>query len=133
MPSARVPPKAFASNSKLKEITLDAETLLRGFRDGLGSGKLALTDEEMNAAFQAIEEEITKRNADKGDAFLATNKKKKEITTLPSGLQYKVLKKGTGKSPTLRDVVTVNYRGRLLNGKEFDSSFAQGAVDDSRV
>ena len=79
----------------------------------------------MNAAFQAIEEEITKRNAEEGDAFLAANKKKKEITTLPSGLQYKVLKKGTGKSPTLRDVVTVNYRGRLLNGKEFDSSYAR--------
>ncbi len=106
-------------------LTLDSETLLRGFRDGLGSGKLALTDDEMNAAFQAVEEEVSKRNAEESDTFLTANKKKKDVTTLPSGLQYKVLKKGSGKSPSGRDVVTVNYRGRLLNGKEFDSSYAR--------
>jgi len=104
-------------------VAVDAETLLRGFRDGLGEGKLALTDEEMNAAMQAVDLQVAKRNADEGDAFLAANKKKKDVTTLPSGLQYKIIKKGTGKLPTLRDVVTVHFRGRMLNGKEFDNTY----------
>jgi FKBP-type peptidyl-prolyl cis-trans isomerase len=104
-------------------VAVDAETLLRGFRDGLGEGKLALTDEEMNAAMQAVDLQVAKRNSDEGEAFLAANKRKKDVTTLPSGLQFKIIKKGTGKLPTLRDVVTVHFRGRMLNGKEFDNTY----------
>ena len=108
---------------EVQGVPVDVETLLRGFRDALGEGKLALSDDEMNDAFQAVEEEVAKRNAAEGDAFLAANKKKKDVTTLPSGLQYKMLKKGTGKSPTLKDIVTVHFRGRTLNGKEFDNTY----------
>jgi FKBP-type peptidyl-prolyl cis-trans isomerase len=111
------------SQFEAQEVPVDAETLLRGFRDGLGDGKLALSDEEMNGAIQAVELQVAKRNADAGEAFLAANKKKKDVVTLPSGLQYKIIKKGMGKAPTPRDVVTVHFRGRMLNGKEFDNTY----------
>jgi FKBP-type peptidyl-prolyl cis-trans isomerase FklB len=117
--------KSIRHQFETQGLPIDVETLLRGFRDGLGDGKLALTDAEMQAAFEAIEEEVSKRNADEGETFLAANKKKKDVVTLADGLQYKVIKKGTGKAPTARDVVTVNYRGKLLSGKEFDSSYAR--------
>lgn len=61
-------------------------------------------------------------NQQKGDAFLAGNAKKEDVKTTASGLQYRVLKEGTGRSPTAQDKVTVNYRGTLISGKEFDSS-----------
>ncbi len=65
-------------------------------------------------------------NRKEGDAFLAANKSKAGVTTLPDGLQYKVLKEGSGPKPTANDTVTVNYRGTLVNGKEFDSSYKRG-------
>jgi FKBP-type peptidyl-prolyl cis-trans isomerase len=106
-------------------VPLDPEVLLRGFREALQGGKMALSDEDMEAAINAMQDEVGKRNADEAETFLANNKKKKDVVTLPSGLQYRILKKGTGKSPGLRDVVTVNYRGRFLNGKEFDSTYVR--------
>ncbi|HEX4143939.1 MAG TPA: FKBP-type peptidyl-prolyl cis-trans isomerase [Pirellulales bacterium] len=106
-------------------VPLDKDVLLRGFREALSGGKMALSEEEMGAAIQAMQDEVAKRNADEGENFLANNKKKKDVVTTPSGLQYRILKKGMGKSPTVRDVVTVNYRGKFLNGKEFDSSYAR--------
>lgn len=66
------------------------------------------------------------KNQAAGDAFLAANKKKPGVVTLPDGLQYKVLNKGTGAQPTTNDTVTVNYAGHLINGKEFDSSYKRG-------
>jgi FKBP-type peptidyl-prolyl cis-trans isomerase FklB len=105
-------------------VDVDVETLQRGFRDALGGGKLAMSEDDMDAALQAQQTDVGKRNAEAGDAFLEANKKKKDIVTTKSGLQYKILKKGTGKNPTLRDVVTVNFRGRFINGKEFVNSFA---------
>ena len=65
-------------------------------------------------------------NRKEGDAFLSANKAKEGVTTLPDGLQYKVLKEGSGAKPTPSDTVTVNYRGTLVNGKEFDSSYKRG-------
>jgi FKBP-type peptidyl-prolyl cis-trans isomerase len=115
--------RTMRSQFEAQGVALDPDTLLRGFRDGLGDGKLSLSDEEMTGAIQAVEMQVAKRNADEGEAFLASNKKKKDVTTLPSGLQYKILKKGMGKAPTLRDVVTVHFRGRMLNGKEFDNTY----------
>jgi FKBP-type peptidyl-prolyl cis-trans isomerase FklB len=61
-----------------------------------------------------------------GDAFLAANKAKEGVVTLPSGLEYKILTEGTGPKPTQNDTVTCNYRGTLLNGTEFDSSYKRG-------
>src|SRR5271169_1354917 len=65
-------------------------------------------------------------NKKQGDAFLAENKTKEGVVTLPSGLQYKILKEGTGPKPTASDTVVTNYRGTLLNGTEFDSSYKSG-------
>ena len=65
-------------------------------------------------------------NKEAGEKFLAENKKDKDVVELASGLQYKVLKQGTGKKPTLTDTITVNYRGTLIDGTEFDSSYKRG-------
>ncbi|MBA3660203.1 MAG: FKBP-type peptidyl-prolyl cis-trans isomerase [Gammaproteobacteria bacterium] len=66
------------------------------------------------------------KNKQAGDAFLAQNKAKQGVVTLPSGLQYKIIKEGTGDMPSGNDLVTVNYAGRLINGTEFDSSYTRG-------
>ena len=95
-----------------------------------------MTDDEMKAAFQALEQEIAtaqeaknkdlaKKNTEEGAAFLAANKKKPGIKTTASGLQYKVLKEGTGPVPKKTDTVSTHYRGTLLDGTEFDSSIAR--------
>ncbi len=65
-------------------------------------------------------------NKKEGEAFLAANKSKEGVVTLPSGLQYKILQQGTGPKPTASDSVVCNYRGTLLNGTEFDSSYKRG-------
>src|SRR5271157_5536937 len=65
-------------------------------------------------------------NKKEGEAFLAANKAKERVVTLPSGLQYKILKEGTGPKPTAADTVVCNYRGTLINGTEFDSSIKRG-------
>src|SRR5262249_2889605 len=74
-------------------------------------------------AKRAVEGEANKKE---GDAFLAANKGKEGVTTLPSGLQYKVEKQGTGPKPTSSDTVVCNYRGTLINGTEVDSSYKRG-------
>jgi FKBP-type peptidyl-prolyl cis-trans isomerase len=70
--------------------------------------------------------EAGEANKKEGDTFLATNKTKPGVVTLPDGLQYKIIKEGTGPKPTATDTVTVNYRGTLIDGKEFDSSYKRG-------
>lgn len=65
-------------------------------------------------------------NQSKGETFLTDNKSKPGVVALPSGLQYKVIKQGTGETPSANDTVTVNYAGKLINGKEFDSSYKRG-------
>jgi FKBP-type peptidyl-prolyl cis-trans isomerase FklB len=74
----------------------------------------------------AKQAEVAKKNKAEGEAFLAENKKKEGVKTLPSGLQYKVIKAGTGKKPKSTDTVTAHYRGTLINGTEFDSSYKRG-------
>jgi FKBP-type peptidyl-prolyl cis-trans isomerase FklB len=69
---------------------------------------------------------VAQANKKEGDAFLAANKTKEGVVTLPSGLQYKILQQGTGPKPTLNDTVVCNYRGTLIDGKEFDSSYKRG-------
>jgi FKBP-type peptidyl-prolyl cis-trans isomerase FklB len=75
--------------------------------------------EEKNAA-------MSKDNKSKGETFLAQNKSKEGVVTLPSGLQYKILKEGSGPKPSASDTVVCNYRGTLVDGKEFDSSYKRG-------
>jgi FKBP-type peptidyl-prolyl cis-trans isomerase FklB len=84
----------------------------------------------MQAAFQAQQKKdmekqaaVAKKNLDAGQAFLEANKKKEGVVTLPSGLQYKVVTEGKGKQPKSTDTVVAHYRGTLINGTEFDSSY----------
>ncbi|MBI4326869.1 MAG: FKBP-type peptidyl-prolyl cis-trans isomerase [Chloroflexi bacterium] len=131
-------------NFKQQTIDIDPETFARGFKDGLSGGDSSLTEAEMRevmTGFQAemmakqeerkkLQTEKNKQSAEKnqkeGQAFLAENKKKEGVTTLPSGLQYRILKEGTGPSPRLSDTVVTHYRGTLIDGAEFDSSAKQG-------
>ena len=122
--------KQMGKDLKDHSVDIDQAILLRGMKDGLAGGKTLLTDEEAKAAILELQKEVAKALADankkKGDAFLAENKTKEGVVTLPSGLQYKILQQGTGPKPTAKDIVVCNYRGTLLDGKEFDSSYKRG-------
>ena len=118
-------------------VDLDAASLSRGIRDGLSGAKPLLTDQEAQAALTVMATEVRAKqqanlaaigaaNKKVGDAFLADNKTKDGVVTLPSGLQYKILTTGTGPKPTAADKVTCNYRGTMIEGKEFDSSYKRG-------
>jgi len=117
-------------NMKQQGSDIDSKSLVQGLQDGLSGAPAKLTTEEMQAAVQAQHqrevakrESVAKKNLEAGQAFLADNKKKSGVVTRPSGLQYKVLKEGKGKQPKASDTVEVHYRGTLLNGTEFDSSY----------
>jgi FKBP-type peptidyl-prolyl cis-trans isomerase FklB len=122
---------------KMQGIEVDLELVTRGLKDAYTGSPSLLTDEEMQEVltnfkkeFIAKQQELAKQQGEKnkkeGEIFLEANKKKEGVQTLPSGLQYKVLKAGAGKKPTATDTVTVHYRGTLIDGKEFDSSYPRG-------
>jgi FKBP-type peptidyl-prolyl cis-trans isomerase FklB len=124
-------------NLKAQSVDVDPDLVDRGLKDALSGGKILLTDEEMKTTMTALQQELMKKheeelkklaekNKTEGEAFLAANKKKEGVVTLPSGLQYKVITEGKGKSPKATDTVTVNYTGKLINGTEFDSSYKRG-------
>jgi len=124
-------------NLKKQSIEVDPNLLVQGIKDAIGNGKHLLTDEEvrtvmtefqkeMQAKVAARNKEIGDKNMKDGEAFLAENKKKEGVVTLPSGLQYKIITAGTGKKPTAADTVTTNYKGTLVDGTEFDSSYKRG-------
>jgi FKBP-type peptidyl-prolyl cis-trans isomerase FklB len=125
------------SNFKKQNIDLNPDVLAKGVKDGLSGGKTMMDDKEMRdtlmnfqkelmAKRQAQMQEMVQKNKAEGETFLAENKKKPGIITLPDGLQYKIVKAGSGVSPTDTDSVTVNYEGTFPNGKEFDSSYKRG-------
>jgi FKBP-type peptidyl-prolyl cis-trans isomerase len=114
-------------------VDVDPNILAQGLKDGMSGAKPQLTDEEMKAALTALQAEVQKKQEAKievdkklGEEFLAANKTKEGVVTLPSGLQYKILKEGTGAKPTAADTVLCNYRGTLVDGTEFDSSYKRG-------
>jgi FKBP-type peptidyl-prolyl cis-trans isomerase FklB len=117
-------------------VDVDPNILLRGMKDALAGGKTVLTDDEAKAVMTNLQAEMRKQQAEKaqqagdankkaGDAFLAANKTKEGVVTLPSGLQYKILTQGTGPKPTATDTVVCNYKGTLLDNTEFDSSYSR--------
>ncbi|MEN8179842.1 MAG: FKBP-type peptidyl-prolyl cis-trans isomerase [Pseudomonadota bacterium] len=119
--------------TKGQSMKLNNEIVLRGVQDALTNTAPSLTPEERQAALNTLKEQmvaaqkqradaIAKINLEASNKFFAENAKKEGVTTLPSGLQYKELTAGSGKSPKAEDGVTVHYRGKLLNGTEFDSS-----------
>jgi len=129
--------KKVATEMKAGQVDVDSALVARGIRDSLTGGKPLLTDAEVQAALKALETELRAKaqaeyeamsasNKKAGDDFLAANKSKEGITTLPSGLQYKILKEGTGPKPAATDSVSCNYRGTFMDGKEFDSSEKHG-------
>jgi len=111
-------------------LSLDPALMARGLKDAQSGAKTAMTEEEARAALAQLRQDVQQKMGAKarqeGEAFLAANKTKEGVVTLPSGLQYKILKEGTGPKPTASDTVSCNYRGTLTNGKEFDSSTKHG-------
>jgi FKBP-type peptidyl-prolyl cis-trans isomerase FklB len=118
-------------------VQIDSRILSRGMSDAIAGKKLAMTDEEMQAALTVLQAEVRKRmeveaaavsaaNKAAGDQFLAANKTKEGVVTLPSGLQYKIIKAGAGPKPAATYEVVCNYRGTLVDGTEFDSSYKRG-------
>ena len=124
---------------RLKEQTVefDPNLVAQGMKDALSGAKLRLTDEEARAVLAEVQTELQKeaqaklkqeadKNKAEGDAFLAANKAKEGVVTLPDGLQYKVLAAGTGPKPAATDTVVCHYKGTFVDGKEFDSSYKRG-------
>ncbi len=121
------------TNFKRQNVELNPEALLAGVKDALSGKKPLLTQTEVREVMASWSKEMSEKQkamADKnladGEKFLAANAKKQGVKTTPSGLQYKVLKEGTGAQPKAGDTVTVDYRGSLIDGTEFDSSYKRG-------
>ena len=122
---------------KKQSIDINTDIFMKGLKDALAGGKKLMSDEEIRETMTAFSREmadkqkenvkkLAEKNKQEGDAFLAENKKKEGVKTLESGLQYKIITEGAGKTPKAGDTVTVNYRGTLIDGTEFDSSYKRG-------
>ncbi|HYG64434.1 MAG TPA: FKBP-type peptidyl-prolyl cis-trans isomerase, partial [Thermoanaerobaculia bacterium] len=122
---------------KQQDVKANVDLILQGLRDGLAGGQALLTDEEMQAAMTAFQQGLMARQQEKmaaaatqnkteGESFLAANKAKEGVTTTASGLQYQVIKPGSGEPPKPGDRVTVHYTGTLIDGTVFDSSRERG-------
>jgi FKBP-type peptidyl-prolyl cis-trans isomerase FklB len=121
------------SNFKKQGQDLNPDALLAGVKDALSGKQPALSEAEMKQTMEAWSKQMEEKqktagekNSVDGAKFLAENKKKDGVKTTASGLQYKVMKEGTGAKPKESDTVSVNYRGTLINGTEFDSSYKRG-------
>jgi len=125
------------TDMKNKELDLNPDKIAKGLVDAY-NGKSKMSEEESKELLQAFQnqmmeksikmsEELGKKNKEEGETFLAENKTKKDIVTLPSGLQYRIINTGKGKvSPKETDTVSVHYSGKTIDGKEFDSSYKRG-------
>ena len=119
-------------NFSKQKVPINADAFTAGVKDGM-INKPKMTEAEIKetmAAFEKVMEnqqkEMADKNAKTGEQFLAENKKKEGVKTTASGLQYKVIKEGTGPQPKATDTVTVNYEGKLVDGTVFDSSYKRG-------
>ncbi len=118
-------------------INVDKAALLQAINDTLSGAKLLLTPQEVAAVQQEFSQKMqeqqmaktkaaSEKNGKEGEEFLKKNKGEKGVVTTPSGLQYQILTQGSGPKPKATDMVTVNYRGTLIDGKEFDNSYSRG-------
>jgi FKBP-type peptidyl-prolyl cis-trans isomerase FklB len=121
------------TNLHQQSVEVDPDMLAQGMKDTLAGGATRLTLDEAQAALTEVQTDLHKKqqakteaNKTEGEAFLAANKTKEGVVTLPSGLQYKILQAGTGPKPAASDSVVCNYRGTLIDGTEFDSSYKRG-------
>ncbi|MDQ6655303.1 MAG: FKBP-type peptidyl-prolyl cis-trans isomerase [Verrucomicrobiota bacterium] len=122
---------------KKQSMDINPDVLMAGMRDAMSGNKPAMNEEQVKETMTsfsktmmekqaATQKEAAAKNAEEGEKFLAENKTKEGVKTTPSGLQYKVLQEGSGASPKETDTVVTNYRGTLINGTEFDSSYKRG-------
>lgn len=122
---------------KAHKIQVNPTAFAVGLGDGISGNKTKMTDAEIRATLESFQKQsmeklqaemkkLAKQNEQEGTQFLASNKSKAGVVTMADGLQYKIIKAGQGAAPTVKDVVTVNYEGRLINGKVFDSSYKRG-------
>ncbi len=129
---------------KQQSIDLDIDLMAQAIKDILAGSKTKLTEDEAQTALnnfrqekmaqmQKERDESAQKNKTEGDAFLAENKTKPDVKTTASGLQYKVLQEGKGEKPKATDTVKTNYKGTLINGTEFDSSYTRGEPATFRV
>lgn len=132
------------STMKRQPFAVDPDLLTRGIKDAIAGGNMLMTDNEVRTTLMDLQKELQakqqeqmkaqqeemkkagEKNKKDGEAFLAANEKKDGVKTLPSGLQYKVIASGKGATPKATDTVEVNYRGTLIDGTEFDSSYKRG-------
>lgn len=119
-------------NLSRQKVEINPDVLAAGIKDAIG-GKPQLTPDQVKEIMATFEKDMEQKqkaagekNKAEGAKFLEENKKKEGVKATASGLQYKVLKEGTGAQPKATDMVTVNYRGTLINGTEFDSSYKRG-------
>jgi len=128
---------SMSNNLKPFVADIDFDAFISGLRDQYKGNKLKMTEEEIQASIQKMQQTMASRqmaeqkkiadnNAALGTKFLAANKKKTGVKTTKSGLQYKVIKSGKGATPKTTDTVTTHYRGTLIDGSEFDSSYSRG-------
>ncbi len=126
-----------AYSLKKNSVDVNPDVLGKAIKDVLTGQKTQLTDQEAKATLLVLQKEMQgklqekmkvqgEKNKKEGATFLAENMKKKGVKTLPSGLQYKVITEGKGKSPSATDTVTIQYTGSLIDGTEFDSSYKRG-------
>ncbi len=119
------------------DITVNLEVLIEGLKDAVNGNESLMTDDEIKRSLTAFNQEmmskkqaaanlLKEKNKKAGESFLAENKKKEGVVALPDGLQYKILVKGNGAQPNDSSVVKVNYKGTLIDGTEFDSSYKRG-------
>ena len=136
-------------NNKRLGTDIDLDLLIRGMKDADKGGKLLMSDAEIKSALIEYRSDVLAKrrgqkisagldNKEEGEKFLAANKTKEGVITLPSGLQYKILKTGDGKRPTDENTVTCNLRGTLINGTEFENTYKTGQpltfrVDDFHI
>ena len=124
-------------NLKRQFEDMDLEILINGFQDAVKDAEPQLKIDEITAMLNVLRKQIeeqqklfiarlSEENKREGESFLQDNKQKDGVVTLPSGLQYKVLKAGEGPHPTFLDTVTVHYRGQLIDGRDFDNSYQRG-------
>jgi FKBP-type peptidyl-prolyl cis-trans isomerase len=133
-----------ARNFRRLGVEIDPDLMIKAWRDVHSGRKLLLSEEELRGTINEYQAELRQKevhgrriaaldNKEEGDAFLQANKKKDGVKTLANGLQYKILKAGDGRKPTDTDTLEVHYRGTLINGTEFDSSYSRGKPTTFKV
>ena len=129
---------------KAQGLELNADALSAGFKDAFSGGKVQLTEDQVRETLMAFSRDMQAKQMEKakavgdankkeGAAFLAENKKKEGVKVTPKGVQYKVITAGKGKTPKATDTVKTHYRGTLINGTEFDSSYKRGEPAEFEV